>query len=87
MNHDKQCEVLLKELKKRKELTKVEILRLGILNAGGRIYDLREDRYNIVTIMKPVRTRDGESIVAHYKLRRPYRLKRRSPTLHMVRAA
>lgn len=74
MNQDKQCHVLLKALKKRKPLTKVQILRLGILNAGGRIHDLRQDGYNIVTEMKPIATRNGESWVAHYRLKRPYKL-------------
>lgn len=48
MKKEAQCKKLLRVLKKR-PLTKLQILQLGILNGGGRIYDLRERGHDIET--------------------------------------
>ena len=58
-----QCEKLLKEIKKR-PLTKLQILKLGILNGGGRIYELRQ-YHNIDTHM----IKQNGSKVAQYHYR------------------
>ena len=65
--HCDQCARLLRALKKR-PLTKRYIINvLGILNAGGRVYDLRGQGYDIRTEMITVRkTGGGKTKVAKY---------------------
>lgn len=54
---------------RRGPMTKVQILnRLGILNGGGRVQDLRDAGHRIKTDMVEVRTRYGTSKVARYRL-------------------
>lgn len=63
-----QTSKLLKALRQR-PMTKRQILRLGILNGGGRVFDLRELGYDIGTHMIRVRKGNGEyARVAQYVL-------------------
>lgn len=61
-----QCEKLLAALKN-EPMTKVQMQRrLGILNGGGRIQDLKDRGINIDKNWIEVKTREGVSIVAQY---------------------
>lgn len=63
-----QCQRLLQELKRR-PLTKMQAMRLGIgINVGGRVHELRIAGHKIRTDMIEVRTRYGVSKVARYSL-------------------
>lgn len=66
-----QCDRLLDYLKKRGSITKLDCWHeLGILNGGGRAWDLKEAGYPIVTEMITVKNRWGESCrIALYVLK------------------
>jgi len=61
-----QCEKLLREIKRR-PLTKLQILKLGILNAGGRIFELR---YNHKIDTHMVKRNGTEVAQYHYRGRK-----------------
>ncbi len=70
-----QCAKLLAELKKKRRLTKLMMLNeLGILNGGGRAWDLKHGKYDgfeypVEMEMVPVKTREGRlTKVAEYFL-------------------
>lgn len=46
----------------------VALNELGIYRLSGRIHNLREAGHRIQTIRTKVKTRDGEAIVAEYRL-------------------
>jgi len=71
MTHKSQNEMVLKYLQTHKTgITQLKALeKLGVLRLSGRIYDLRDQGYNIVTNMIEVKNRYDEiSRVAEYRL-------------------
>lgn len=51
------------------KITPLEALnKLGTMRLGARIYELRQEGFAITRLMKWVRTRDGETRVAEYRL-------------------
>lgn len=66
MNHQSQCERILKYLRNGHTLTKLEALRkFDSMHAGARILNLREDGWRIKTTM--IKTPTGKR-VARYSL-------------------
>ena len=71
MTKKSQCEMILKYLRTHKTgITQMKALeKFGCLRLSGRIYDLRDQGYDIVTNMIEVKNRYDEiSRVAQYRL-------------------
>lgn len=71
MRKKSQCEMILKYLQTHTTgITPLQALnKFGCLRLSGRIYDLKDQGYNILTNMVEVKTADGDvSRVAQYRL-------------------
>ena len=71
MRKKSQCEMILKYLQTHTTgITPLQALnKFGCLRLSGRIYDLKDQGYNIMTNMVEVKTADGDvSRVAQYRL-------------------
>jgi hypothetical protein len=71
MRKKSQCELILKYLQTHTTgITPLQALnKFGCLRLSGRIYDLKDQGYNILTNMVEVKTADGDvSRVAQYRL-------------------
>lgn len=65
-----QKEKVLKYLQTGKGLSTMQAINWwGITRLSGRIFEIREDGHNIISTMKPVKTRDGKkTMIAVYTL-------------------
>lgn len=65
-----QKEKVLKYLQSGKTLTPIQAMNWwGVMRIGARIWDLRDEGYNITTTMKEVKNRYGQKcMVAEYRL-------------------
>lgn len=71
MRTKSQCDMILKYLQTHKTgITPLQALqKFGCLRLSGRIYDLRDQGYDILTNMVEVKTADGDvARVAQYRL-------------------
>ena len=66
----KQTEMILNYLQKHRGITQAQAIeKFGCYRLSGRIYDLREEGYPIITERKAVKNRFGETRhVAEYRL-------------------
>ncbi len=64
-----QKEQILAYIEEHGSITPLEAQRLyGCMRLGARIWDLRHDGYNIVSVIVEVETRTGKARVAQYRM-------------------